>query len=196
MRANGKGIHENCRCSYNDIYVVNVGGIIDDICHALVCTYKGLTTLLSSILCDKKADVEWHQRACFTCECICCGAKTLLVCPVELHTNESISWRNIDYEVVGHTEEGKEKKSTNIEFHETTPKELISYLKLLLKTFIFHNFLARWQDVQFRELLQTMFEGFVISCVDFFESYTMNIQNEIQNMHQHNFQISILVHIS
>jgi len=36
----------------------------------------------------------------------------------------------------------------------------------------------------------------VVSCIDFFENYTMKIQNDIQNMHWHNFQISILVHIT
>jgi hypothetical protein len=36
----------------------------------------------------------------------------------------------------------------------------------------------------------------VLSCVDFFENYTMKIQNEVQSMHRHNFQVSILVHIN
>jgi hypothetical protein len=61
--------------------------------------------------------------------------------------------------------------------------------------FILHNFLAIWQDVQFKELLETMLEGVVVSCVDFFDNYTMKIHNEIQNMHWHNFQVSIIVHI-
>jgi hypothetical protein len=34
-----------------------------------------------------------------------------------------------------------------------------------------------------KELLQTMPKGAVISCADFFENYTMSIQNEIQNKH-------------
>jgi hypothetical protein len=38
-----------------------------------------------------------------------------------------------------------------------------------------------WSGI--RELLQTMPKRAVISCVDFFENYTMKIQNEIQNMH-------------
>jgi hypothetical protein len=37
----------------------------------------------------------------------------------------------------------------------------------------------------------------VISCIDFSENYTMKIQNEIHNIHWHNFQVmSILVHIT
>jgi hypothetical protein len=36
----------------------------------------------------------------------------------------------------------------------------------------------------------------VISYIDFSENYTMKVQNEIQNMHWHNFQVTILVHIT
>ncbi len=39
---------------------MNVGGMNDDICHAFVYTYKGLTILWNFILCDKEAYVEWH----------------------------------------------------------------------------------------------------------------------------------------
>jgi hypothetical protein len=36
----------------------------------------------------------------------------------------------------------------------------------------------------------------LISCVDFSENYTLKVQNEIQSMHWHNNQITILVHIT
>jgi hypothetical protein len=36
----------------------------------------------------------------------------------------------------------------------------------------------------------------VLSCVDFFENYTMKIQNEVQSMNRHNFQVNTPVHIS
>jgi hypothetical protein len=36
----------------------------------------------------------------------------------------------------------------------------------------------------------------LISYVDFFENYTLKVQNEIQSMHWHNDQITILVHIT
>ncbi len=32
--------------------------------------------------------------------------------------------------------------------------------------------------------------------MDFFENYTMKIQNEVQIMQWHNFQVNILVHIN
>ncbi len=46
-------------------------------------------------------------------------------------------------EVVGHTKKKKKEKTSNFDFHETTPKDLISYLKPQFEIFVLHNFLAR-----------------------------------------------------
>jgi hypothetical protein len=73
--------------------------------------------------------------------------KSFPLCPSELSFDALIQWCNIGYEVVGHNEDGKEKKAPKIEFHETSPRELIFYLKPTLEKFVLHNFLARWQDV-------------------------------------------------
>jgi hypothetical protein len=74
-------------------------------------------------------------------------------------------------EVVGHIEGNFFKKNTsNFDFHETTPKDLISYLKPQFEIFLSHNF---WLDAQFKELIKTMRERCVISCVNFFKNYTI-----------------------
>jgi hypothetical protein len=83
-------------------------------------------------------------------------------------------------------EEGKEKKTSKGEYNETPPHDLIQYLKVCLKEFVLHNYIAHWQDVQFKEVLSVVFDDMVISCIDFSENYTMKVQNEIQNMHWHN----------
>ncbi len=57
-----------------------------------------------------------------------------------------------------------------------------------------HYYIAQWFSL--RQCLENLPSNTILSCVDFFKSYTMNIQNEVQNMHWHNFQVSILVHIS
>jgi hypothetical protein len=73
-------------------------------------------------------------------------------------------------EVVGHTE-GKKKKNTSIfYFHETTPKDLISYLKPQFEIFLLHNF---WLDAEFKEFIKTMSERCVISCVNLLKNYTI-----------------------
>jgi hypothetical protein len=61
----------------------------------------------------------------------------------------------------------KKKKTSDFDFHETIPKDLISYLKPQFEIFLSHNF---WLDAQFKELIETMHEKCVISCVKFFNN--------------------------
>lgn len=91
---------------------------------------------------------------------------------------------------------GKPKKAIKIIYCETKPSDFIDYLKLKLPEFIVHNFIASWQDLQFKELFSSVPPGTIISCVDFSENYSMKIQNEIQSMHWRSQQVSILVHIT
>jgi hypothetical protein len=109
------------------------------------------------------------------------------LCPFELEIDRTIHWRNIGYEVVGHNEDGRDKKASRVEYHDTHPSELFEYLKPCLKDFVFHNFISRWQDIQFKDSLINVPKDTIISCVDFSENYTLMVHNEIQNMHWHNF---------
>jgi hypothetical protein len=54
---------------------------------------------------------------------------------------------------------------------------------------------AKWQDVQFRTYLENFPIDTMILVIDFFENYSFEIQNEVQNMHLHSYQVTILVHI-
>ena len=51
------------------------------------------------------------------------------------------------------------------------------------------------QDKQFKLVLQSLPSDCVLSIVHFAEHYAFQEQSEIQEMHWHNFQIIILVHI-
>jgi len=50
--------------------------------------------------------------------------------------------------------------------------------------------------MQFRQCLENLPSNTIFSCVDFSKNYTMKIQNEVQSMHWHNFQVKIFVQIS
>jgi hypothetical protein len=58
---------------------------------------------------------------------------------------------------------------------------------------VLHNYVSRWQNLQFKEYVENLPPKTVFSCVDFFENYNIKIQNEVQSMHWHNFQVTILV---
>ncbi len=65
------------------------------------------------------------SRGCIMGECACYKVKKLPLCPIELRLDELIQWHSIGHEVIGHIEEGKEKKASKVEFDQTLPKKLI-----------------------------------------------------------------------
>jgi hypothetical protein len=114
----------------------------------------------------------------------------------EMSSEKLVKWKSIGYKVVGTTEEGNQRKASTLEYQETTPRELIQYVKPKLQAFLLHNYVASWQDFQFREFFSSVPPNTLVSCVDFSENYTLKVQNEIQSMHWHNDQVTILVHIT
>jgi hypothetical protein len=61
-----------------------------------------------------------------------------------------------------------------------------------LQHFVKHNFVARWEDKHFKKCIKYFPANIVVSIVDFAENYSF----EMQSMHWHTYQISILVHIN
>lgn len=49
---------------------------------------------------------------------------------------------------------------------------------------------------EFKGILKNISNDCILSYIDFSENYAFKTQNEVQDMHRYNFQISILVHIT
>ena len=62
--------------------------------------------------------------------------------------------------------------------------------------FINNNFVYRWQAEQFKICLSVFLDDTIILVINFVENYFFKEQNEIQSMHWHNDQCTILVHIN
>lgn len=77
--------------------------------------------------------------------------------------------------MVGRTNEGKEKKVLKVDLEKTILADLIEYLKPKLQFFIIHNYIANWQQFQFKACLFDIPPKTIISCVDFSENYTMKV---------------------
>jgi hypothetical protein len=73
------------------------------------------------------------------------------------------------------------KKLTFV-YKKTTLDEMIDYLKPKLLHFVKHNFVACWEDKQFKACLKAFPNQSVVSIVDFADNYSFEIQNEIQSM--------------
>ncbi len=62
----------------------------------------------------------------------------------------------------------------------------------LLNTILLHSEKIK----QFKQSIKYFPTNTIVSIVEFYKNYTLEVQNEVQNMHYHSYQISILVHIS
>jgi hypothetical protein len=98
--------------------------------------------------------------------------------------------------VVGRTIDGGDKKVRKVMYNGIRHVQLIDYLKPHLSKFVVHNFIAHWQEKEFKGFFKHIPKGTIVSCIDFFKNYAMKVQNEIQDMHWFSFQITILIHIS
>jgi hypothetical protein len=96
-----------------------------------------------------------------------------------------IKWKSIGYEVVGKTNEGREKKAHKLKYHLTLSRVLLENLYPCFLKKLLHNYVSRWHDLQFKECLENLPPKTILSYVDFSKN-TMKIQNEVQSMHWHN----------
>lgn len=180
MKMIDKGIHGTCNYKCTKVCDSQLNPTSSsDMCTTEFQIYKGLTEFQTFILCPKLALVEWHSKQCLMGECSHCGVHTLKVCPNELEIDQIIHKQNIGYKIVGQIKDGRDQKASKVEYHDTHSSELIQYLKPHLKAFVFHNFISRWQDVQFKDCLFSVLEDTIKSCVDFSKNYTLMVQNEI-----------------
>lgn len=197
MRRDLLGVHKDCTCECIVCDAIQVSAtIMPPGCDAHNEVYERLTHLWSSVPCQKGDFDVWYKRECLLGDCSRCGVQNLRICPCECTSEKLVKWKRTGYEVIGVGEDGKPKKAIKMIYCETKPFDLIQYLKPKLSQFILHNFIASWQDFEFKQLFTSIPGDSIISCMDFSENYSMKIQNEIQSMHWRTEQVSILVHIT
>ena len=189
------GIHNkeycNCQCEVC-LSETNVG-----LCVAGVFVYPGLTTISEAVLCPRPPNSPWHSKDCFFGDCESCGVDILPMCPTEEDGLSPIyvAWKHYEMQSIT-TRKGLQRKKLQLVYKDTTSRELIQYLKPKLQFFVRHSFVAKWEDEQFRTCLRTSPADTMVSVIDYAENYSFEVQNEVQSMHWHSYQISILVHIT
>ena len=118
------------------------------------------------------------------------------MCPFEEDgiLGQHISWKWFGMETIT-TQKGETRKKLALMYKSTTSSEFIQYLKPKIEFFVKHNFVATWQDSQFKQCLSTFDNDTIVSVIDFAKDYSFEIQNEVQSMHWHTYKITILVQI-
>jgi hypothetical protein len=106
---------------------------------------------------------------------------------VEWCINERpIEWRCYILEKAT-TKNGNSLNNLILVYKKTTLIEFIDRPKPKLQHFVRHNFVARWQDQQFKACVKVVPFGSIISIIDFAKIYSFQVQNEVQSMHWHSF---------
>lgn len=193
MRTGSKGVHgRNCTCGC-DICCSNTPGE----CLADRVQFSGLTDMWSSILCPVE-DSIWYNPSCLKGNCEMCGIDMLITCPLEegINSTRLMQWKCYEKVIHGKTRAGKDNKVLRLQYKETTAKVFLEYMRPKFRKFIVHNYFARFQDEQYHICLETFPQDSILSAIDFAENYTLQEYNEVQEMHWHSFQITILVHIT
>ena len=167
-------------------------------CQAAKYSYNSINTLCESLLCAKPNESAFHKISCLMGTCKQCGSHKLILCPKEKSENEvefSVKvFENIAS--VQSDEEGNTKKRKDLVVRQMGCRDFTTFLQRHLRTYIKHNFIARWQSQQFKDCIQRFPRDVVVSVIDFAENYAFKEQNEIQSMHWYSSQVTILVHIT
>ena len=196
-----QGLNSPCACACETI----CGNPIDGAgqgqgvsCQATYHTYKGCSDLWEKFLCPKVRGHEWFSLKCLTGTCVKCGVQLLPTCNRELDPENTtlVAWRRFQKVPAGKTKKGEDKVVTRLERIMSSPREFLIYAAPKIQKFIMHNFVAQWQDRQFKISKENLKEDEIMSLIDFSENYSFKSQNEVQEQHWYNFQLSILVHIT
>ncbi len=84
----------------------------------------------------------------------------------------------------------------HLEHMQNQCSKYVDFMGSKLQQFVLHNFVATWQDCHYRLCMANQSPDYLVSYVDFAKNYSFMQLNEIQTHHWHNFQITILVHLT
>lgn len=90
---------------------------------------------------------------------------------------------------------GKALKKLTLVYKTASLDDFIDYMKPKLQHFVKHNFVAKWEDKHFKKCIKHFPTNIMVYVVDSAENYSFEVDNEVQSMHWHTYQVSILVHI-
>ena len=112
--------------------------------------YERLSHMVDDTLCPK-GDNENHKLVCLKRECSECGVQAVNFSISELNdnsNNDSVTCKWSKYEYITlegcKNADGTPRKKLSIVSKETSPSELVNYLKQLLQSYPYHQFMSCW----------------------------------------------------
>ena len=151
--------------------------------------------MVDSTLCGKNID-------CITRQCTNCGTeifsdslpklKCRRSCELPDCINCAITWET--YEYVDYIDKkNQKKKKLGLVTKTETVNNFIESIKVKLKPFSLHRFMAGHQHEQYRLMAQNLKHDEILSIMDFAENYAVTVPNEVQSLHWVNIQVTLYV---
>ena len=106
-----------------------------------------------------------------------------------------VKWKKFEYVVIGVNSDNSGKKKPQLVDKSTTPGEMFSHFKNLLKTYPSHQFRANWQNQQLRELVENLPVCHTVAVHDYSENYMCSMQDQMQSLYFSQVQASIHITI-
>ena len=131
---------------------------------------------------------KFNNLQCVDRKCSQCGTHkitTFLKPLLDVHQNDLSAWQKWGKSHY----KGKPKKAL-LKLNGTIA-DLVDELTTELQTFTAHLFTAKWQQVQFSQLIRSPPEKSFILVMDFSENYTCFSQNEVQSAHWSQNQVTL-----
>jgi hypothetical protein len=171
------GPNYTCSCSCSQV-CANLGtttvvlGIVG--CFAATHTFKNSKQLWEKMVCLPQNDEGWHELACIKGLHQRCGFKLFPIYPKEASDQnpQLVAWCCFEKVFVGQTRNGKCKEVIQLESKLTSSKEFLLYAIPKVKDFIIHNFIACWQDKEYKKCVPHLREGEMVSLVDHAKNYS------------------------
>ena len=159
--------------------------------------YQRFSHLVDDTLCPK-GDNEYHKLVCLKRECSECGVQPVYFSISELNynsNNDSVmcKWSKYEYITLEGCEnaDGTPRKKLSIVSKGTSPSELVNYLKQLLQSYPYHQFMSCWQKGQFDSLKENLPIDNVLCVHDYSENCECSYQEEVQSQYFSKTEASI-----
>ena len=145
--------------------------------------------LLERVMCERHDEGRYFKPDCIHIKCQLCGPTDVWKLVKEGDFEKEVSLRQWEMKEVQRGDTMVKKKA--LVKKTATVKKVLGGLEEDLRTFPMHNFLAKWQYMQFNHKKKNPDQNEVVSVLDFAENYRCSIQDEAQSAHWNYMQATL-----
>ncbi len=126
-------------------------------------------------------DFVWHNLCCLKGECQNCGVDIFMTCHAKMnkHFILCMQWKCYELVIHGKTWARNPNKVLQLQYKQTTTKELLDYLRPKLIFFVIHIYVSKFQEEQYDVCLDTFPPTSILLVVDFVDNYSFHNYNEV-----------------